>query len=73
MVRSAPLRVSNHELAAILRDAAKAPLLRMRTAVRPSVPHEYAQDLYMLDPGIGSGEAVTGSYERYLAGAKLSG
>jgi adenylate cyclase len=27
-----------------------------------------AQDLYTLDPNIGSDEAVTGSYERYLAG-----
>jgi putative NADH-flavin reductase len=33
MVRSASSRVSNHELAAILRDAAKTPLLRMRFAV----------------------------------------
>jgi adenylate cyclase len=27
-----------------------------------------AQDLYTLDPGIGAGEAVAGSYEGYLAG-----
>ena len=27
-----------------------------------------AQDLYTLDPGIGSDEAVAGSYEGYLAG-----
>src|SRR5258705_3913391 len=31
MVRSASSRVSNHEFAAILRDAAKSPLLRMRS------------------------------------------
>jgi hypothetical protein len=33
MVRSASSRVSNHEFAAILRDAAKTPRLRMRFTV----------------------------------------
>src|SRR4051812_7850626 len=41
MVRSASSRVSNHEAsdAAILRDAAKWPLLRMRASKRRDVSH----------------------------------